>query len=163
MLDTWEQATTRADPRTEQTMAAPTRRPLTWSPPTEPNRRPSLVVTIADLAPLSPSVFAVSDRELTAPQSGAMAVALLLWSTLLAFAVRELDTFLHYFFFDLLGLSAWLALLVGLELAAAAPARLDRAVKRLVVCHLPSGEPYDDLRCDLERAGRMSRLAPYSE
>jgi len=77
---------------------------------------------------------------------------LLLWSTLLAFALRELAAFRHHFFVDLLGLSAWLALLVGLELAAAAPARLDRAVERLVVCHLPD-EPYDDLRCDLERAG----------
>ena len=80
---------------------------------------------------------------------------LLLWSTLPVFALRLVAAFLHHFRLDLLGLSAWFVLLVGLELAAATPARLTRAVERLTVRQLPSGQAYDDLSADLERAGHF--------
>jgi hypothetical protein len=79
----------------------------------------------------------------------------LLWSTLPVLLVQQV-LLLHYFHgLDTLLLSGWLVLLIGLELAGRAPAKLRRVLQRLRDRGvLAPAEAVDSLKGGLERAGR---------
>jgi len=55
----------------------------------------------------------------------------LLWSTLLVFFLQQIPDIRYPYRWDTLLLSAWLTLIIGLELAGRTPGKLDQALRRL--------------------------------
>jgi hypothetical protein len=76
------------------------------------------------------------------------------WSTLLALACQQAPWLYYDHWLDVLQLSGWLMLLIGLELAGRAPARLRLTLTRLSARGVLSpAERVEEIKQDLERVG----------
>lgn len=76
------------------------------------------------------------------------------WSTLFALCVQQIPVFHYEHLVDVLELSGWLVLLIGLELAGRAPARLRQTLRRLAAREIlsPAGG-VEELKRRLDRPG----------
>lgn len=76
------------------------------------------------------------------------------WSTLVALCVQQIPVFHYEHLVDVLELSGWLVLLIGLELAGRAPARLRQTLWRLTVREVLSPtQRVEELMRGLDRPG----------
>jgi hypothetical protein len=76
------------------------------------------------------------------------------WSTLLVLFVQQVPALYYNHELDILQLSGWLVLLIGLELAGHAPVKLRQALQRLVTREiLGPAKGVEDLTSGLERTG----------
>ena len=91
---------------------------------------------------LTPGVLGMAGREAVAegptassvpgPASRSVVIGRwLLWSTLPVLLVQQIPNLIYFHRLDTLKISAWLALLIGLELAGRTPAKLDKTLTRL--------------------------------
>ena len=85
---------------------------------------PGWAVGIMTYTVLKPRVLGVTGRKVTVSRY-------LLWSTLAALLLEQIPSLRYAHRLDTLLLSGWLVLLIGLELAAQAPVKLDKALQRL--------------------------------
>lgn len=80
------------------------------------------------------------------------------WSTLLMMGVQQAAYMADHQRGDMVVLTGWLTLLIGLDLVESAPARLAKALRRLRDREVLRG-PFDELESDLARTGGVAALA----
>lgn len=108
---------------------------------------------------LRPDLIMATDHEAAGSRRTALC-RWLRWSTLFALLVEQIPLLYYDHVLDILQLSGWLVLLIGLELAGRAPARLRQAVQRLETRAILGPAPgIEDLMRDLERTGHSWTVA----
>ena len=108
---------------------------------------------------LRPDLIIAVDQDVAVRRKAAL-WRWLRWSTLFALVVEQIPLLYYDRELDILQLSGWIVLLVGVELAGRAPVRLRHAVQRLESRQiLGPPERVEDLLRDLKRTGHSWTVA----